>query len=45
MRSVGVSEMTISDWPLKQFDLILGAYDTDGLYGSGPGARVTLMRF
>lgn len=37
--------MTISDWPLKQFDLIFGVYDTDGLYGSGPGGRVTLMRF
>jgi hypothetical protein len=37
--------MTLSDWPLEQYQLILGVYDTGGLYSSGPGGRVTLMRF
>ncbi len=37
--------MTLSDWPLDQYQLILGVYDTDGLYSSGPGGRISLMRF
>ncbi len=37
--------MTLSDWPLDRHQLILGVYDTGGLSSSGPGGRVTWMRF
>lgn len=31
-------------WPISEMELILGVYDTDGLYSSGLGGRVTVLR-